>query len=63
MMTNNEMQNLQVGDVVRMVSGSGMSFVITANYGTRVTAVRTVDITNPREWEIVMRCKSEPVDA
>lgn len=28
-------------------------YIIHANYGDRATAVRTVDITNPNEWEII----------
>ena len=49
-MSENEMRKLQVGDIVRGKL-TGMVFVVTANYGNRVTAVRTVDITNPDEWE------------
>ena len=40
---------LQRGDIVRHRS-SGDSMVVTANYGSRVTAVRTADITNTDEW-------------
>lgn len=43
------LSQLQRGDIVRHRS-SGDSMVVTANYGNRVTAVRTVDITNPTEW-------------
>jgi hypothetical protein len=51
-MTPEELRNLQPGDLVR---GKllGMIYVVTANYGDRVTAVRTADITNPEEWELV----------
>ena len=51
-MTENQMRKLQVGDLVRGKL-SGMMFVVTGNYGDRVTAVKTVDMTNPEEWEIV----------
>jgi hypothetical protein len=43
---------LKRGSIVRPVGG-GQSYVVEANYGDRVTAVRTVELTNPDEWEIV----------
>lgn len=51
-MTKDEMRALREGDIVRGKS-SGMAFIITGNYGERLTAVRSVDITNPDEWEKV----------
>lgn len=45
-------KNLQAGSIVRHKNGS-VSYVVTANYGNRATAVRTIDITNPSEWEIL----------
>jgi hypothetical protein len=51
-MTYDEMRQLQPGDIVRG-KGSSQSYVVTANYGSRVTAVRTVDLTNPSEWDLV----------
>lgn len=50
-MTNDEMKELQVGDIIRHVS-QAFGFMVTGNFGTRVTAVLTVDITNPSEWEV-----------
>lgn len=54
-MTEHEKEELTVGDLVRHVSGDGKAFVVTGNYRTHVTAVRTVDITNASEWVIVSR--------
>lgn len=51
-MTRDEMQNLKPGDLVRHRSG-GSAMIVHANYGTRVTAVRTADLTNPVEWNRV----------
>jgi len=51
-MTPEEMTNLSSGDIIRHASG-GEAFVVTGNFGGRVTAVRTVDVTNPIEWELV----------
>lgn len=42
--------NLSTGDLVRHKSG-GELYVVTANYGSRATAVCTADITNESEWE------------
>jgi len=49
-----DFNKLQPGDAVRH-KGGGDVFLVTANYGGRVTAVRTADITNPDEWDIVIK--------
>lgn len=51
-MTTEEFFSLKVGDIVRG-KATKESFVVTAHYGTRLTAVRTADITNPEEWDLV----------
>ncbi len=55
-MTKGELYSLRTGDVV-IGKLSGLAYVVTANYGNRVTAVRTVDITNPDEW--LLSCKTK----
>lgn len=47
------LNEIKVGDVIRGKS-SGVAFVVTANYGTRLTATRTQDVTNPEEWELLI---------
>jgi len=58
-MKKEEFEKLQEGDIVcgKLGDGSlsGMSFIVTANYGGRVIAVRTVDLTNPVEWELLRK--------
>jgi hypothetical protein len=49
-----EMKSLQPGDMVKHALFNEV-YVVTGNYGDRVTAVKTVDITNPPEWEVVKR--------
>lgn len=49
-LTAESMKKLRNGDLVKHRLGPEV-FVVTGNYGERVTAVRTVDITNPGEWE------------
>lgn len=52
-MTAEEMKQLKPGDIVKHLYDS-RTFVVTGNYGGRVTAVATVDITNNAEWEVVI---------
>ena len=47
-------KELERGDIVKRKGGS-TSYVVNANYGNRVTAVNTVDMTNPDEWELVLK--------
>ena len=51
-MTKDEFEQLTPGDIVR-IKGDWQGYIVTASYGTRATAVRTVDITNPREWDLI----------
>lgn len=53
-MTTEEMKKLERGDIV-LPFGDNRTFIVTANYGNHVTAVATVDITNPPEWELVLK--------
>lgn len=50
--------HLKPGDIVRHVAGAE-SYVVTANYGDRVTAVRSVDITHPNEWQVLGRVEKD----
>jgi hypothetical protein len=51
-MTQHDLQQLQPGDIIRHV-GHGEAYMVTGNYGERITAVRTIDVTNPIEWVLV----------
>jgi len=54
---------LERGDIVKNQSND-KTYVVTANYGERVTAVATVDMTNPDEWELVLKANHvQPVDS
>src|SRR5688500_16908165 len=55
-MKEEQFMNLNTGDIIKHKS-SESTYVVTANYGSRVTAVRTVDLTNPNEWELVLSAK------
>lgn len=43
---------LQIGDRIRHVSGSYQILVVVANHDNRVIAVDTWDVTNHEEWEV-----------
>ncbi len=49
-MTENEMANLKPGDLIQ---SNNTVFIVSQNLGQRVVASRTVEITNPAEWELV----------
>lgn len=53
-MTQEDSENLDRGDIVRHVSEDA-SVLVDSNYGKRVTAVRTFDLTNPTEWVLVAK--------
>lgn len=50
-MTQEEFGHLQTGDKIE--SRDGRLFVVTAHFGDRVTAVASIDMTNPSEWKLV----------
>lgn len=43
-----------VGDIIRHKS-EGKALIVTGIYGDHVTAVRSVDVTNPIEWEVLKK--------
>lgn len=53
-MTRKDFEQLSRGDIVR-AEGSADSLIVCSNYGGRVTAVRTADLTNPAEWRLVFK--------
>lgn len=53
-MSPEEMRGLTPGDLVRH-QGDPRVYVVHGNYGDRVTAARTVDLTNPSEWVLVKK--------
>lgn len=48
------MKNLQRGDIIRSKTGH-RTFMVTSNYGNRVTAVATVDVTQASEWDLCLK--------
>jgi len=60
-MTKDEFILLQPGDVIRHKGRKSAVYIVHGNYGGRVTAVRTVDVTNIEEWELRCKCEQQPV--
>jgi len=56
-MNNEDFSALQPGDMVKHASSDSDTYMVTGNYGGRVTAVRTVDLTNSIEWNIALRAE------
>jgi hypothetical protein len=57
---DDELRALKPGDLVRHISEAmPHTYVVTGNYGGRVTAVCSVDLTNASEWRWQARGESE----
>jgi len=52
-MTEEQFRKLRDGDIVRHKSEGSLPYIVTGNYGGRVTAVRSQDMTNPIEWDLI----------
>ena len=48
-------QNDHMGDIV--IHMTGETYLVTGNYGEHVTAVRTVEMTNPLEWKVLSKAQ------
>ena len=53
-MNEEDFRSLTVGDVIRGRS-TRITFVVTANDGERVIAVRTQEASNPDEWDLIVK--------
>ncbi len=54
MMTTEQLRALQTGDIIQSKT-TGVSYVVTGNYGDHVTAVKTVDVTHASEWRVIVK--------
>lgn len=61
-MTEDQFKKLKAGDIVRH-KRSSQGVIVTANYGGRVTAIRTHDLTQPHEWDLVLIAEYRDADA
>lgn len=53
-MTKEEMEALKVGDIIRSIYNR-IPYVVTGNYSGHVTAVNSVNMVRPPEWEVIKK--------
>jgi hypothetical protein len=51
-MTKADLSMLREGDCIQSKL-TGQTYLVTRNYGTRITAVCTVDVTHAEEWDLM----------
>lgn len=56
-MTKNEFEHLKPGQMVQNKKDNKWAFIVQQNFGTRVTATRTIEINNPEDWDVVTEVK------
>lgn len=61
MNTIKSLSELQPGDRVEHIRDKSLTFMVSANCGTYVTAVSTMDISNPSEWCIIAKANMTAV--
>jgi hypothetical protein len=54
-----DFRSLKCGDIVQSRFDS-TGYIVTANYGDRATAVTSVDMTNPTEWDLIQKANHQP---
>jgi hypothetical protein len=59
-MTQSEFDALSEGNIVQLVC-RGEAYIVHANYGARVTVVRTRNISNIGEWRILTGSTDRPI--
>ena len=57
-MTPKQFMELKTGDIIRHKIESD-SLVVTGCYGSHVTAVRTQDVSNPSEWDLILQANHQ----
>jgi hypothetical protein len=53
--------SLERGDIIKP-RYDHRTFVVTGNYGGRITAVSTVDMTDPIEWDLVIKSHNKEMN-
>ena len=52
-MTKTEMERAKVGDIIRHKKNLEWAFIVHQNFGDRITAVRTIEVRDGTDWEII----------
>lgn len=58
-MTKNEFRRLQSGQIIQHKKDNKWAFIVHQNFGERLTAVRTIEVRDPENWEIVTKVTVE----
>lgn len=58
-MTKNEFERLQPGQMIQYKKDNKWAFIVHQNFGERITVVRTMEIRDPENWEIVTKVQVE----
>lgn len=56
-MTKNQFEQLQPGQIIQHKKNNEWAFIVHQNFGERVTAVRTIEIRDPENWEVATQVK------
>jgi hypothetical protein len=53
-MTKDEMKKLQIGDIIQSKSSPEKVFIVSANFGDRITAIRSIELREKevKDWEL-----------
>jgi len=57
--TKNEFERLQPGQIIQNKKDNKWSFIVHQNFGERLTAVRTIEVRDPENWDIVTKIQME----
>ena len=57
-MTHDQFRKLQEGDIIKSPIEQE-AYIVTGHYGNHFTAVRTLDVTNYQEWELVKKQRND----
>ena len=60
-MTKKEMERLRAGQIIQSKKDNKWAFIVHQNFGDRITAVRSIEIRDPEEWEVVDYTSENPV--
>lgn len=58
-MTKTEFERLQPGQIIQHKKDNKWVFIVHQNFGERLTAVRTIEVRDPENWDMVTKVQVE----
>jgi hypothetical protein len=58
-MTKKQMERLYTGDIICHKDKPELAFIVSANFGERIIAVRTIEIRDPNDWVLLPALKTK----